>query len=540
MLSDDDWRDEETLQSTDSTRGATPAEEQVPGLTILAHTDRRRVGERVALPILTLGREVRLSRLEPVFQTPAGRGRRSLEDPSVSRRSLRLLSGRESGSVVLDRAAASTTALADGQRVEAQRIFSAAEIERGVVLQLGRRVVLLLHLLPVRPSSEQADLGLVGESPAIVHLRREMQRLAPLDVPVLLRGATGTGKELVARALHASGPRSRGPFVALNMAAMATTLAAAELFGARRGAYTGADRRKIGFFAAADGGTLFLDEIGETPPEVQPMLLRALETREVLPVGGVDPVPVDVRVIAATDAALEDAIAEGSFRAPLLHRLAGYTLRLPALTERRDDLGRLLDFFLQQELAEIGEAAVSASDAKRPWPPAEAVARLARHPWPGNVRELRNVARWMVITGRALAPDGLLAQLEKILGSVAVREPLADPPAVDAPREPARDIATQWVRRYRPAVDVDESELHEALESHGWRLRPTARALGVSRATLYRMIEASPQLRKPADLTRAEIQAALAQGAGDRQAAARLLQVSPPGLKRRMSELGLP
>jgi two-component system nitrogen regulation response regulator GlnG len=172
---------------------------------------------------------------------------------------------------------------------------------------------------------------------------------------VLLRGETGTGKELAARALHDAGPRRRRGFLAVNMGAVPPTLAAAELFGAARGAFTGADQKRIGYFTRADGGTLFLDEIGETPAEVQILLLRALDNREIQPVGGGDPQPVDVRLIAATDADLEGAMAAVRFRSTLLHRLSGYEIFLPQLRDRREDFGRLFLHFLSQELEATGQ-----------------------------------------------------------------------------------------------------------------------------------------------------------------------------------------
>src|SRR6185436_13729067 len=184
-----------------------------------------------------------------------------------------------------------------------------------------------------------------------------------------LRGETGTGKELLARAIHQASSRRAAPYFALNMAAIPASLAAAELFGAAKGAFTGADRRRVGYFGRAQGGTLFLDEIGELPADLQPLLLRVLENGEIQPVGGEETLRVDVRILAATDANLESAIEEGRFRAPLFHRLSGYELRLPSLRERRDDIGRLFIHFLRQELAALGEADRLADPGPegRPW-----------------------------------------------------------------------------------------------------------------------------------------------------------------------------
>ncbi|MEM7584996.1 MAG: sigma 54-interacting transcriptional regulator, partial [Acidobacteriota bacterium] len=250
----------------------------------------------------------------------------------------------------------------------------------------------------------------------------DISRAADLNIPVLIRGATGTGKELVAQALHRASSRRDSPFVAINLGAVTPTLAAAELFGVVKGAFTGAERKRKGCFERARGGTLFLDEIGEAPGEVQASLLRALETGSFLPVGGEAETAFDARVVAATDADLESAISAEGFRAPLLHRLGGYEIHLPALAERRDDMGRLLVHFLSQELMALGEGDLieAFGSLERPWLPAKLVARLARFDWPGNVRQLRNVARRLVIEGRHRARLEWSPQVDKLVGSPAV------------------------------------------------------------------------------------------------------------------------
>jgi two-component system nitrogen regulation response regulator GlnG len=439
--------------------------------------------------------------------------------------------------VTLDRAGSRTQVTAGGEEIERSRAFSAAEIERGVVLVLSRRIALLLH--PVDPvPGAVPGFGLIGESPATVRLRLEIRSAAGLDVPVLLRGATGTGKELVARALHDAGKHRQGPYVTVNLAALSPSLAASELFGAVRGAYTGADRPKTGFFRAAEGGTLFLDEIGEIPPEVQVMLLRALETRQIQPVGSVETLPIDVRIVAATDAALEAAIAEGRFRAPLLHRLAGFEIRLPALCERRDDIARLFFHFLREESKALGGVGVDFGSVDRPWPPAELVARLVEDDWPGNVRQLRNVTRRLLIARRDGLKDKDVGRLVgELLAETAVRPPAAPPIPAEAPAAPAPPSGP-FFRRYRKPAEVSEEELLEVLEAHQWQLKTAARALGVSRGALYRLIESS-KIRKAADLEPLEIEEALGRHGGDAGAAARDLKVSPQGLKRRMTALSL-
>jgi two-component system nitrogen regulation response regulator GlnG len=530
--------DDQVTRTTDPRGTAETLCLRVPGLVILSHSDPLRVGEQAALIKLISGETVALSRREPTFAAAGPEAPfRPLDDTFLSRTPLTLSPGDEPGSLRLDRAGSPTQVTAGGEEVTASRTFSAAEIARGVVLTLGRRIALLLQPVDPLPAAVPG-FGLVGESAATVRLRQEIGAAAGLDVPVLLRGETGTGKELVARALHDAGRRRQGPYVAVNMAALPPSLAAAELFGAARGAYTGADRKKIGFFQSAQGGTLFLDEVGDMPSEVQALLLRALESREVQPVGSVETVPIDVRIVAATDAALEAAIAEGRFRAPLLHRLAGFEIRLPALRERRDDVARLFFHFLRQESQALDGSEGEPEAAERPWPPAELVVRLVEHDWPGNVRQLRNVTRRLLIARRGgTGGKDLVRLVDQLLAEPALRKPAvaASTPEAPAPPGPAPAPAPAS-RRYRKPGEVSEEELLAALEAHRWQLKTAARALGVSRGTLYRLI-ASSQVRKAADLAPAEIAAALERRGGEAGAAARDLKVSPQGLKRRITAL---
>jgi len=527
----------ERLRTTELHADTTTAENQysgdvphlrVPGLVIVAHPDPARVGETAPLPQLASGRSISLSRLEPLFADPADPDAepQPLADAHLSRAPLLLKPGADTGSIVLENAGSRTEVLVGGEKVEGGVSFGAAQVERGVVFVLSRRVALLLY--PVDPlPPEVPHFGLVGESAELVRVRREIEIAAELDVPVLLRGETGTGKELVGRAIHSAGNRRERPYVAVNMGALVPSLAASELFGASRGAYTGAERRKAGYFEGADGGTLFLDEIGEVPAEVQVLLLRALENREIHPVGSVEKRPVDVRVVAATDTDLGAAIEAGRFRSALFHRLAGFEIRIPALDERRDDVARLLLHFLEEELGGL-EAAGS---GVRPWPPAELVARLVEASWPGNVRQLRNAARRLGIARRTRRSGALDSLVDELL-----TEPTTSP---SPESETTRGTDPPAPPRKRRGVEVGADELAEALEAHRWQLQPAAEALGISRATLYRLVENDPRFRKATDLDEDEIRSALGRNGGDADAAAAKLEVSPQGLKRRITALGL-
>jgi len=231
-------------------------------------------------------------------------------------------------------------------------------------------------------SDRYAPCGMVGTSPACRQLLATVARLAEVDVTVLVLGASGTGKEMVARALHQGGRRRNAPFVAVNCAALPETLLESELFGIERGVATGVERR-AGVIERAGGGTLLLDEIGDMSPVVQAKLLRVLQEREVTRVGGVRPIPVDVRVVAATHRDLERALRDGGFREDLYFRLKVATVRVPTLAERREDIPLLAHHFLARAAARHGRAGLRLSP--------EALAALAARAWPGNVRELENV-----------------------------------------------------------------------------------------------------------------------------------------------------
>lgn len=255
---------------------------------------------------------------------------------------------------------------------------------RGALGRAIERSRLIQENQLLRDQLETATGGeLIGASPAMRELKAAILRASPTNTSVLILGETGVGKELVAREVHRSSRRADRPFVPINCAAVPESLLEGTLFGHERGAFTGADRTKLGLFEAADGGTIFLDEIGEMSPTLQAKLLRVLNDGELLRVGAVEPRRVDVRVIAATHRDLDQAMSDGSFREDLYYRLAVVPLRVPPLRERGDDITRLAEAFLDR----------AAHDLKLPRPglTPEASARLRGYSWPGNVRELRNV-----------------------------------------------------------------------------------------------------------------------------------------------------
>ena len=351
---------------------------------------------------------------------------------------------------------------------------------------LDEAVALAERALPQRaepatqPAPPTTNDELIGDSPAMRELFRAIGRLAQAPLGVLITGETGTGKELVARALHRESPRARKPFVALNTAAIPAELLESELFGHEAGAFTGANKRHVGRFEQADGGTLFLDEIGDMPAALQTRLLRVLAEGEFFRVGGRELIKVDVRVIAATHQDLETKVRDGSFRADLLHRLDVVRLQLPPLRERKGDVPALAARFLAQAAKKLG------ATAKRFHP--EALKRLQQHDWPGNVRELENLC-WRLAAlapGEAITPrdlgsalrSGGSEQTDWTRGlAQAVREALTrgDPTLHATLREKFDQVLLET------ALEHTEGHRQQAAEKLGLGRNTVTRKLGVVR-----------------------------------------------------------
>ncbi|MCP4599392.1 MAG: sigma-54-dependent Fis family transcriptional regulator [Proteobacteria bacterium] len=507
---------------------------QVPGLTVLWHTNPYRIGETHAFTTLAADEPVLLSRLGPDF-VALGKGvPRPLADPHLSREPIRFAL-MNSGDIAIERGKSNTTVEVNGAPVATRAEFDIKELKQGVVLLLAKRIVLLFHMLEP-PVKTPPDLGLVGQSRTLVRAKQQILKVAKLESPVLLRGESGTGKELAARAIYETGSRSTKPFFCINMGAIPPNLAASELFGAKRGAYSGADRNRSGFFQRADTGTLFLDEIGETSQEAQVMLLRVLESGEIQPVGAEKPQKVDVRVIAATDIDLEKASQNDRFKAPLFHRLAGFEIALPPLRERREDIGRLLFHFVQEEMEACGDKRLlDPGPYGKSWLPADLMSRLALCDWPGNVRQLRNLARQLVINSQGHEEAQVDEKIEQLANSAA-KVLSNSPDSADGSRKssPSAEAAS-----YREPWEVREKELLQALRKSRWNLKQASDILGISRSSLYVLIDKCPNIRKAGDLTLQEIEQSLKQCSGNLDAMVDELEVSKRGLKLRMKELGI-
>jgi DNA-binding NtrC family response regulator len=529
-----------------------------PALTILYHPDLQRIGERALLSSLAVQGSLALSRETPLFGPPRGTPTTPLDHPSVSRLPV-VLTRLPTGGLRLDVGECRTKVVYRGRAVRVGFDLTPVMLRRGAVLRLGGRVVLLVHRVGPMLAAGAEDFGLVGESDGIQRVRADVQRVADLEVPVLVRGETGTGKELVARAIHLVSGRRDGPFVAVNLGAVAPELAAAELFGAERGHSPTAVQAQAGSFAAARGGTLFLDEVGDAPPAVQAMLLRVLQTDEIQRAGAPGPQKADVRILAATDADLEARAREGTFRAPLLHRLSSYEIAVPSLRERRDDIARLLALFLRDELDRIGERHRFVGVAQDPpWLPTSLMARLVDLEWPGNVRQLQNVVRQLVIGSRGQDRIRQTPAIERLLSDTAQRPASRSAASAhDGSWSRVGDRDLEGTSRARVAVttavgtdpsapssrrkpgETTEEEVEAALRANRWDLVATAAALRVSRASLYVIIQKSPRLRTAGALTPQEISRCHDECAGDVDRMVELLEVSEKALRRRLRELGL-
>ncbi len=332
----------------------------------------------------------------------------------------------------------------------------------GAVLQLGHsqlRIDVDEDLAELATSAANHFGGVVGASPAMREVFSMLERIAPSEATVLIEGETGTGKEGTAEAIHDASPRAGRPFVVVDCSAIPENLLESELFGHEAGAFTGASQRRIGVFEQAHGGTLFLDEIGELPPELQPKLLRALESREIRRVGGNHPIKCDLRIVAATNRDLRAEVNKGTFRADLYYRLAVVRIPLPALRERTGDMPLLVDHLLRR----MGAPATTIAQLTDP----TYLTALAAAPWPGNVRELRNHLEQCAVFGERRIP-----------GIPGAPHPAAQ---VDAtlPYEVAR----------RQAIDSFERDYVTALLARtGDNVAAAARDAGVNRAYLHRLL----------------------------------------------------
>jgi DNA-binding NtrC family response regulator len=387
--------------------------------------------------------------------------------------------------------------------------------------------------------------GLIGQSEAIGEVLLKIEQIAPVSSTVIIEGESGTGKELVAQAIHKLSPRRGKPFIAVNAGALPETLIESELFGHEKGAFTGATERRIGRFELADEGTLFLDEIGEIPPSTQVKLLRVLEERKLTRVGGTVQIPINVRVVAATNSPLRASMEEGRFRADLYYRLNVLSMYMPPLRERPEDIPLLVRRFIKE----------FSSQHDRPFHgiSAEAMQILMSYPWPGNVRELRNLVESMVVLapGREIGPEDIPRPIRE--GGVARFLPVHVGPVVrGAVGAEGREL--EFLVRSMLELRLQVEELRRRLDDEhrdhrDWLgdVEPTG---ALASGATARAIEPPDQPAAPtvvtlnpgmtmAEIERAAIEAALKETRGNRRKAAEILDIGERTLYRKLRDYGI-
>jgi two-component system nitrogen regulation response regulator GlnG len=513
-----------TVGPLDTLTGSSSALPAVPALTIIWHPDLDRVGQVAPMTALLESVVAHVNRDHPIFFPPGSSAGQSIDHKRMHRESvvdlvfargkLELRPGGRGGEIEVD-----------GRPFAEARRISAEDLRRGLILTLARRFVFCLHSIRF-PISRSPTLGLLGPSDAIEDVRRSITRVAGKMTPVLLRGETGTGKELAARALHDAGPRPRGPFIAVNMGGLVRETAAADLFGYQKGAFTGATSDSLGHFREAAGGTICLDEIGLIPPNVQPTLLRVLEDHVVRPLGSSQARKVDVRIVAATDAKLEQAVADGRFEASLYHRLNSFfNIPITPLRERREDVGALLVHFLRSEFSDPAQLQRlhDPDPHSKPWLSARDVAAVALSSLSGNVRSITKLAGQLVTD----AGDDPRGDTHAVISDFLAADNLL---AAGIPKSRATQKRTRT-----PDDEITEDRLLSALEKAGWNRARAATSLNVARNTFWRWLCKHPALRRLADMSFEELLRELESCAGDVDKLAAKLELPVSILSRRLA-----
>jgi DNA-binding NtrC family response regulator len=386
-------------------------------------------------------------------------------------------------------------------------------------IEEGELTIALKHLLEI--AKVKAAAGIIGRSASMEEVVESILLVAPTEVPILIQGESGTGKDVVARAVHVMSRRREGPFEAINCASLAEGVLESELFGHEKGSFTGAVAQRRGVFERANGGTIFLDEVGEMSPNMQVRLLRVLESGEVLRVGGVKSFNVDVRVISATNRNLAEAVREGSFRQDLFYRLKGVTLYLPPLRERREDIPVLVDYFISQAGKKHGKQVKGIE--------AEAMRRLMDHSWPGNVRELKNLVDTLVVLsgGDRIRASSVEAQLR---GEERSTPPLLPVAANKTKAEAEREMIYASIL----ALHRDVREVLNLL-----RGSVDAGPLGMMKEVPANLGEEGRHIETLAQMEREAIREALRASGGNRRKAASMLGISERTLYRKIKQYGL-
>lgn len=495
----------------------------VPVLIIQSHPDIERIGDICWMNSLIDSKIFTIGRNFPDFHSSKSVIGNPLTDPYLSRSPFGLKLT-QNGEIELDCTESNIQVVANGELITTPTRFTTEQLSSGIVIELSKRITLLLKLSSQKETKISNNFEMVGISPQLKTVIEQLERLTGIDEPVLIRGSTGVGKELVAQAIYNVSNRQGKPFVKVNLGAIPPSLAAAELFGTKKGAFTGAAKDRPGFFVSANEGTLFLDEIAEASPEIQSMLLRVLETGELYPLGSDTPRKINVRVIAATDASLEQMGKEKTFKQPLLHRLASYEIHLPSLYERKEDIGLLFLHFVKQTQESNIDYFKSKSDVNLPLFPTYVMRYLLNYHWPGNIRQLKNIARQLFIDSN---------HSNQLIMSKQIREQLKSTETVQLE---SGELIIERRRRKPNTVSCEElkSELAESL----WEIQATADKLNISRTSIYELMKRY-DLKTAADFNTSEIEEAYYRCKKDLNEMVNDLGISKYALTRRLKELNL-
>ncbi|MFZ6757324.1 sigma-54-dependent transcriptional regulator [Undibacterium sp. Ji50W] len=483
------------------------------GLTVVWHPDSQRIGEQFIAS--NPNGLLEINRFLPLFRHPAKEGL-PLGYGGISRDPVRVTRDGDDG-IVITPPTSRMVVEVNGTEIAAPVALSREQIESGVILGLGRAVLICLHWMRCLPKHNPA-LGFVGVGSAAIVARDQIRQVAGTELPVLLLGETGTGKEIAARAIHAYSKRANAQLVSVNMAALNEALAAADLFGAVKGAYTGAQNARKGLFAEAEGATLFLDEIGNTPASIQPMLLRVLESGDYRPLGAQHDQKSSARLIAATD---QDLYSEG-FNQALLRRLESFIIHLPPLRARREDIGVLLLHLLSTSKMpnEVGTNL-----------PVALVSEFANYDWPGNIRQLSHVLR-RALLALQLGEVPQLVSLVKTTHKPASTGPEHATIAADS------KIPLPVIPR-KKLTELGEDDVLRAMENNDWYIQGAAQELGISRPSMYKLLDSHSQIRRAEQIPMEEIRQTLETSAGDIEACAALLKTPSEALRRYLKVVGV-
>jgi two-component system nitrogen regulation response regulator GlnG len=489
-------------------------------LTIAWHSNVARIGDQFIGT--TSEGLIELSRFMPAFraisseQLPIGHG-------GVSRDPVRIVRDANDGITICPPKSRMTVEL-NGKEIQDAFYLSTEQVEAGVILGLGRAVYICIHWMRCLPKHNPVE-GFLGVGSAAIMARDLIRLAASSDTTVLLLGETGTGKEVAAQGIHNLSKRSHLKMVSVNMAALNESLAAADLFGATKGAYTGAQAARNGFFYEAQNSTLFLDEIGNTPNNVQPMLLRVLENGDYRPLGATRDMRSTARLITATD---QDLYAS-SFNHALVRRLESFVIRLAPLRARREDIGLLMIHILQHsDVIGVDPAQI----------PTKLLSDILNYEWPGNIRQLSHVFKRALLSLQMGGSPQLIDLVETpkvaISDSVTLRN-LAQP----APINFDDTITTATPSERKKLSELTEQDVINAMEKHRWTIQYAAQELGISRPSMYKLIEAHSQIRRIEQIPIEEIRLKMAQTDNDVDECASRLKTPSEALRRHLRGLGL-